>query len=87
MICERGPVMITSGDCSSCTGIHTVLARHRTLPQLCGEGATAQEAVEELVRRLIRESSSVSGWRLTELEQVIADVQASLDPGTEPPHL
>ena len=85
MITEQGPVMIISGECSLCPGIHTILARHRTLPQLCGEGATAQEAVEDLMRRLSRESSSVWGWHLTELEHVIADVQASLDPSTEPP--
>jgi hypothetical protein len=87
MITELGPVMIISGECPFRPGIHTILARHRTLPQLCGEGATAREAIEDLVGRLIRESSGVSGWRLTELEQVIADVQASLDPGTESPHL
>ena len=84
MIIESSPVLIITGECPCHPGIHTVLVRHRTLAQVCGEGATAQEAVEDLVRKLIRESSSVSGWHLTELEQVIADVRAYLDPSAEP---
>ena len=39
-----------------------------------------------MVQKLIRESSSVSGWHLTDLEQVIADVRACLDPSAEPPY-
>ena len=84
MIAETGPVIIITGECPSQPGIHAVVVRHRTLAQVCGEGATAQEAVEDLVRKLIRESSSVSGWHLTDLEQVIADVRACLDPSAEP---
>jgi hypothetical protein len=86
MITETGPVIIITGESPSHPGIHAVVVRHRTLSQVCGEGATVQEAVEDLVRQLIRESSSVSGWHLAELEQVIADVRAYLDPRAEPPH-
>ncbi len=82
MITETGPVIIITGECPFRPGIHSVLVRHRTLAQVCGEGATVQEAVEDLVWKLIRESSSVSGWHLTELQRVIADVREHLEPSS-----
>jgi len=51
---------------------------------MCGEGATTREAAEDLVRKLTRESSSVSGWHLKDLERVISDIRAFLDPSVEP---
>jgi hypothetical protein len=84
MITEMGSVMIITGEGLHRPGIHAVLARHRSIPFLCGEGATAREAVEDLMRKLMRESSSVSGWRLASLEPVIADVRATLDLISEP---
>jgi hypothetical protein len=54
------------------------------LPEVFGEGATAGEAAGELVRKLMRESSSVSGWHLTDLERVIADIRVFLDQIAEP---
>ena len=35
-------------------------------------------------RFIMRESSSVSGWHLTDLERVIADIREFLDPSPEP---
>ena len=58
------------------SGIHAARVRHRTLPVVCGEGTTTREAAEDLVRKLIRESSSVVGWHLTDLERVIDDIRA-----------
>ena len=46
---------------------------------VCGEGATATEAAEDLVRKLNLESSSLTGQQLSDLEQIIADVEALLD--------
>ena len=76
MITEEGSVIVITGQCPSGPGIHAAHVRHRTLPVVCGEGATTREAVEDLVRKLVRESSSVVGWHLTDLERVIADIQA-----------
>ena len=76
MITEKGPVIVITGECPSGPGIHAARVRHRTLPVVCGEGTTTREAVEDLVRKLIRESSSVVGWKLTDLERVIADIRA-----------
>ena len=76
MITENGSVIVITGECPSCPGIHVARVRHRTLPVVCGEGETTREAVEDLVRQLIRESSSVVGWQLTDLKRVIADLRA-----------
>ena len=83
MITEEGPVIVIIGECPSRPGIHAAHVRHRTLPVVFGEGATAGEAAEDLVRKLMRESSSVSGWHLKDLEGVIADIRAFLDPSVE----
>jgi len=64
MITEKGPVIVITGECPSGPAIHAARVRHRTLPVVCGEGTTTREAVEDLVRKLIRESSSVVGWKL-----------------------
>ena len=76
MITEKGSVILITSECPSDPGIHVARVRHRTLPVVCGEGATTQEAIEDLVRKLFRESSSVVGWHLTDLKRVIADIQA-----------
>ena len=47
-------------------------------------GIQAREAAEDLVRKLMCKSSSISGWHLTDLERVIADIRAFLDPSPEP---
>jgi hypothetical protein len=59
--------------------------KHRTSPVVFGEGATVGEAAEDLVRKLMRESSSVSDWHLTDLERVIADIRVFLDQIVKPP--
>ncbi len=84
MLAEISLVIVTTGECPSRPGFHAASVRHRTLPEVFGEGATAREAAEDLVRKLMRESSSVSGWRLTDLELVIADIRAFLDQIVEP---
>ena len=84
MITEMGPMIVITGECPSRRGIHAAHVRHRTLPVVFGEGTTAGEAAEDLVRKLMRESSSVSGWHLTELERVIADIREFLNPSPEP---
>lgn len=76
MTTENGSVIVIEGECPSCPGIHAARVRHRSLPVVCGEGATTPEAVEDLVRQLIRESSSVVGWQLADLKRVIADIRA-----------
>jgi hypothetical protein len=85
MLSEMGQVVVITGECSFHPGIHAARVLHRNLSVLCGEGATAREAGEDLVGKLIRESSSVTGWHLTDLERVIADMRAFLDPRAEPP--
>jgi len=84
MITEMGQIVVTTGELLLGPGIHAARVRHRTLPVMCGEGATTREAAEDLVRKLMRESSSVSGWHLKDLERVIADIRAFLDPSVEP---
>ena len=75
MITENGSVIVITGECLSGPGIHVARVQHRTLPVVCGEGTTTREAVEDLVRKLIRESSSVVGWQLRDLERVISDIR------------
>ena len=84
LITEMGQIVVITGECPSRPGIHVARVRHRTLPEVFGEGATTREAAEDLVRKLMRESSSVSGWHLTDLERVIADIQVFLDQSAEP---
>ena len=84
MITEMGPMIVITGECPSSPGFHAARVRHRTLPVVFGEGTTTGEAAEDLVRKLMRESSSVSGWHLTDLERVIADIREFLDPSPEP---
>ena len=84
MITEMGPMIVITDECSSRPGIHAACVRHRTLPVVFGEGMTTGEAAEDLVRKLMRESSSVSGWHLTGLERVIADIREFLDPSPKP---
>ena len=84
MITEMGQIVVTTGELLLGPGIHAARVRHRTLPVMCGEGATTREAAEDLVRKLTRESSSVSGWHLKDLERVISDIRAFLDPSVEP---
>jgi len=79
-----GSMIVITGECPSRPGIHVARVRHRTLPEVFGEGATVGEAAEDLVRKLMRESSSVSGWHLTDLEGVIADIHVFLDQIAEP---
>jgi hypothetical protein len=83
LITEMGPMIVITGECPYRPGIHAAV-RHRTLPVVFGEGTTAGEAAEDLVRKLMRESSSVSPWHLTDLERVIADIREFLDPSPEP---
>ena len=84
MITEMGQIIVITGECPSRPGIHAARVRHRTLPEVFGEGATVGEAAEDLVRKLMRESSSVSGWHLKDLEGVIADIHVFLDQIAEP---
>ena len=84
LITEMGPMIVITGECLSSPGFHAARVRHRILPVVFGEGTTTREAAEDLVRKLMRESSSVSGWHLTDLEQVIADIREFLDPSPEP---
>jgi hypothetical protein len=84
LITEMGPMVVITGECPSSPGFHAARVRHRILPVVFGEGTTTREAAEDLVRKLMRESSSVSGWHLTDLERVIADIRAFLDPSPEP---
>jgi hypothetical protein len=85
MITEMGQILVTTGELLFGPGIHAARVRHRTLPVVCGEGATTREAAEDLVRKLMRESSSVSGWHLKDLERVIADIRAFLAQTVKPP--
>ena len=84
MITEMGPMIVITGECPSRLGIHAACVRHRTIPLVFGEGTTTGEAAEDLVRKLMRESSSVSGWHLKDLEGVIADIHVFLDQIAEP---
>lgn len=84
MITEMGSMIVITDECPSRLGIHAACIRHRTLPLVFGEGTTTGKAAKDLVRKLMRESSSVSGWHLTELERVIADIREFLDPSPEP---
>jgi hypothetical protein len=84
MITEMGQILVTTGELLFGPGIHAARVRHRTFPVVCGEGATTREAAEDLVRKLMRESSRVSGWHLTDLEGVIADIHVFLDQIAEP---
>ena len=84
MITEMGQIVVTTGELLLGPGIHVARVRHRTLPEVFGEGATVGEAAEDLVRKLMRESSSVSGWHLKDLEGVIADIHVFLDQIAEP---
>ena len=83
MITEIGPLIIITGECPSCPGILAARVRHCILP-VFGEGATAGQAAEDLVRKLLRESGSVYGWHLTDLERVIAYIHVFLDQIAEP---
>ena len=85
MFPEMGQIVVTTGELLFGPGIHAARVRHRTLPVVCGEGATTREAAEDLVRKLMRESSSVSGWHLKDLERVIADIRAFLAQTVKPP--
>ena len=85
MITEMGQILVTTGELLFGPGIHAARVRHRTLPVVCGEGATTREAAEDLVRKLMRESSSVSGWHLKDLERIIADIRAFLAQTVKPP--
>ena len=69
MITEIGQIIVTTGELLFGPGIHAARVRHHTLPVVFGEGATTREAAEDLVRKLMRESSSVSGWHLKDLER------------------
>lgn len=84
MITETGPMIVITDECPSRPSIHAARVKHRTLPEVFGEGATVGEAAEDLVRKLMRESSSVSGWHLKDLEGVIADIHVFLDQIAEP---
>ena len=84
MFPQIGPMIVSTGECPSRPGIHAASVRHHTLPVVFGVGATVREAAEDLVRKLMRESSSVSGWHLTDLEGVIADIHVFLDQIAEP---
>ena len=64
MFPQIGPMIVSTGECPSRPGIHAASVRHHTLPVVFGVGATVREAAEDLVRLLMRESSSVSGWHL-----------------------
>jgi hypothetical protein len=85
MLTEMGQMIVITGECLFGSGIHSAHVIHRNLPEVCGQGATTLEAAKDLVGKLIRESSSVVGWHLTDLEQVIADVRVFLDPIAKPP--
>ena len=84
MFPQIGPMIVSTGELLFGPGIHAARVRHCTLPVVCGEGATTREAAEDLVRKLMRESSRVSGWHLTDLEGVIADIHVFLDQIAEP---
>jgi hypothetical protein len=84
LITEIGSMIVFTDECPSRPGIHAARVRHRTWPLVFGEGTTTGKAAEDLVRKLMRESSSVSGWHLTELERVIADIRKFLDRSPEP---
>jgi hypothetical protein len=84
LITETGPMIVITDECPSRPSIHAARVKHRTLPEVFGEGTTAREAARDLVRKLMRECSSVSGWHLTDLERVIADIREFLDPSPEP---
>jgi len=84
MFPQIGPMIVSTGEYPSRPGIHAASVRHHTLPVVFGEGATVGEAAEDLVRKLMRESSSVSGWHLKDLEGVIADIHVFLDQIAEP---
>ena len=75
MITEEKSVIVITDESPCPPGIHAAHVRHRTLPVVSGEGETAWEAAEDLVRKLIRETSSVVGWHRTELERVISDIR------------
>jgi hypothetical protein len=85
MLTEVGQITVMTGEFLFGPGIHAARVWHRTLPAVCAEGATTREAAEVLVEKLFRESGSVVGWHLKDLERVIADVRAFLDPSAEPP--
>jgi len=78
------PMIVITGGCPPSPGIHATRVSHRNLSAMFGEGATVGEAAKDLVRKLVRESSSVSGWHLTDLERVIADIRKFLDMSPEP---
>ena len=84
MITEMGQIIVTTGECPFRPGIHAARVRHHTLPSRVRRRGDSREAAEDLVRKLMRESSSVSGWHLKDLEGVIADIHVFLDQIAEP---
>ena len=42
MITEMGQILVTTGELLFGPGIHAARVRHRTLPVVCGEGATTR---------------------------------------------
>ena len=84
MITEMGPLIVITGECRCHPGLHAVCVKHRTLPEIFGEGATAEDAAGDLVRKLMRECSSVSDWHLADLEGVIVDIHVFLDQSVIP---
>jgi hypothetical protein len=85
VITEMAPVTVITGECPSRPGIHATLVWHCTLPMAFGEGETAGDAAGDLKWKLMSESSGVSGWQLTDLEYVIADVRVFAGRGSPIP--
>ena len=80
MITESDQIVVTNGELLFGPGIHATRVQHRTLPVVCGEGATTREAAKDLVRKLMRESSSVSGWHLKDLETRSSPISGRFSP-------
>ena len=79
MLSEYGPVITTSGPCSSCGMFHAT-SYHRAFPNLCGSGETPREAAKDLIRRLTNEKDiHADHLRREEVERAITEVQAFVE--------
>ena len=69
-----------SGGFSESPGMHAICVRHSHLPEVYGEGATTQEAAEDLLRQLLFESAYVNNdWQREDLERAIEEVRNYLN--------
>lgn len=77
---DAGQVIVTMEPCVG-RSLETPHARHRLFPEIRAEGETHEDAVKNLLTKMVcaLEAKGPDDWHHIELERAIEDVRAYLD--------